>query len=313
MENLLSIGDCVSVAVRQCRRDLRFLMGKLLVPSIVELFGKVFLVVGMRDLLAAIKNGSSDLPMAILSFSIGFVICIPAEVWLTMRQLAYVRMTVNKTEDYSQAAKEVRGKFWAVIVYAILFYFTFITWIFVWGLLIGISVGIMRVNPTLLVVVVPLILVLTAFSVITLIILFLPLTLLFVVLACEDKNIFGSLMRSYKMTFSRFPQTLGFSVTLLATWFFLDIALTSALQVLYGFEYARSGIYSGKASAASELEIPIHLQILSSVWNSIVFMYLMPMFYMASGFFYYSLRMREEGMDIDLWLKRLKGKHNPAR
>lgn len=312
MENILSIGDCVSLAVRQCRRDLRFLMGKLLVPSIIELFGKIFLVWGMRAFLSAVKNHTGDLTTGLIAFFIGFLICVPAEVWLTMRQLAYVRMTVNRSDDYEQASKDVRGKFWAVIFYAVVFYVTFIMWIFVWGILIGIVVGVMRVNPSTVLVMVPILLLMAGFAGISLIILFLPLTLLFVVLACEEKNVFEALGRSYKMTFGRFPQTFGFAVTLLVTWFLLDLALTSALQIFYGFEYAKNGIYSGKAMA-SEIEVPMYLQIISSVWNSIVFMYLMPMFYMASGFFYYSMRMREEGMDLDLWLKRLQLKRDPAR
>ncbi len=312
MENILSIGDCVSLAVRQCRRDLRFLMGKLLVPSIVELFGKIFLVWGMRAFLSAVKNQTGDYPAAVIAFCVGFLICIPAEVWLTMRQLAYVRMTVNKSQDYEQAARDVRGKFWAVIFYAIVFYMSFIMWIFVWGIIIGIVVGVMKVNPSLVLVMVPVLFVMAGFAVVSLIIMFLPLTLLFVVLACEDKNVFQALGRSYKMTFGRFPQTFGFAVTLIVTWFLLDLALTSALQILYGFEYAKNGIYSGKAMA-SEVELPMYLQIVSSIWNSIVFMYLMPMFYMASGFFYYSMRMREEGMDLDLWLKRLQLKREPTR
>lgn len=305
MENILSIGDCVSLAVRQCRRDLRFLMGKLLVPSIIELFGKIFLVWGMRAFLSAVKNQTGDYLSPIIALCVGIVICIPAEVWLTMRQLAYVRMVVNKTDDYEKAAKDVRGKFWAVIFYAIVFYMSFIMWIFVWGILIGIVVGVMKVNPSLVIVMVPVLLFMACLAGVSLIIMFLPLTLLFVVLACEEKNVFQALGRSYKMTFGRFPQTFGFAVTLLLTWFLLDLALTSALQILYGFEYAKNGIYSGK-TMASEVELPMYLQVISSVWNSIVFMYLMPMFYMASGFFYYSMRMREEGMDLDLWLKRLQ-------
>lgn len=311
MENLLSIGDCVSLSVRQCRRDLRFLMSKLLVPSIIELFGKVFLVWGTRTGLIAFKNGTDELPMAMIAFGIGFLICIPAEVWLTMRQLAYVRMTVNKSEDYEQAAKDVRSKFWGVILYAVGFYFTFLAWIFFWGLLLGIIIGVMKVNPSLGLVALPFLMILGAGAGISLIVLFLPLTLLFVVLACEDTNVFQALLRSYKMVFSRFFESVGFAVTLLLTWFLLDLALTSIVQVFYGFEYARSGMYTGK-SIASEVQIPMYLQIISSVWNSIVFMYLMPMFYMASGFYYYSMRMREEGMDMVHGLKKLQANLSPA-
>ncbi len=307
MENLLSIGDCVSLAIRQCRRDIRFLMSKLLLPSIIELFGKIFLVWGMRVGLTALKDSShsGDLPAAGIAFVVGFLICVPAEVWLTMRQLAYVRMTVHKLESYDQAAKEVRNKFWGVITFAIGFYFTFVTWIFTWALLFGIVSGVTKFNPSLALLMVPVLLVMMVVAGASLIVLFLPLTLLFVVLACEDKNIFQSLLRSYKMTFSRFFPTVAFAITLLVTWFLLDLALTSALQVFYGFEYYRNGIYAGKA-LASDVQFPMYLQVISSVWNSIVFMYLMPMFYMASGFYYYSMRMMEEGMDMDHWLKRLQ-------
>jgi hypothetical protein len=309
VENLLSIGDCVSLAVRQCRRDIRFLASKLLWPSVVELFGKLFLVYGARILLVALRGGpQSDLIQAIILMLVGFVICIPAEVWLTMRQLAYVRMIVNRGDDYDLAYKQVRHKFWAVIVYALMFYFAFFIWVFCWAFLFGILSFIAKATSAGIFIV-PLILAMMVIAGTTLLILMLPLTLVFVILACEDRGFFAILGRSFKMTFKRFFPTIGFCCALFVTWISIYMALTSVLQVFYGIEYAKNGVYTGK-KVASEIQMPLYVQLVSGAWNSIVYMYLMPMFFVSTGFFYYSLRMREEGLDLSHAVEKLEKKRD---
>lgn len=309
MEHLLSIGDCISLSFRQCRRDIRFLIRKLLLPSIIELFGKFLLLWAARVFLATLRHGPQpDMILAIILGTLGLAISIPAEVWLTMRQLAYVRMLVLRRDDYEAAYKEVRGKFWAVIVFAISFYVAFMVWVFFWGLLFGI-VSVVAKAASLALIMVPVILLMMIAAGISLVPLLLPLALVFVILACEDTGVVQVFLRSFKMTFRRFFPTLGFVCVLFTSWVAVHFALTSVLQVLYGVEYFRSGVYTGKVMA-SEVQVPLYVQLIAGAWNSIVSMYMMPMFFVACGYFYYSLRMREEGLDFSHSVDHLERKRN---
>jgi len=279
-------------------------------PSVIELFGKLFSAWGARVLLTAMKSGGGfnvgpELFTAIGILLVGLVICVPAEVWLTMKQLAYVRMIVNGVDDYKLAYKQVGNRFWAVIFYAITFYFFFFIWVFVWAFAFSLAGMLAKLTAGLALLMVPLILVMMILAGASLLVMLLPLTLVFVVLACEDLGFFETLGRAFSMTLKNFFSTIGFCLSLFSTWLALYLALTMVLQIVYGIEYFRSGVYSGQ-KIASEVQMPIYIQIFAGVWNSIIYMYLMPVFYVASGYFYYSLRMRKEGLDLSHKLERLE-------
>lgn len=300
MENLLSIGDCIGVAARHCRRDIKFLVGKLLVPSIIEVIGKVFLAVGLQAIAAGMRGNSlGNVPLdAVLWMLLGAVISIPAEVWMTMRQLGYVRMLVNGTNDYDAAYKAVRPKFWSVVFYATGFYLAFFIWVFVWAFLLGVvSVIVSKLAPLLLPLVV---LTLVAMAVAVFVAIFVPLPLLFVVLACDDHKFWGTLARAYKMTYSNFFRALGFAVGVCICWTALYMALSLLLQILY--------LWHGGTNMQNP--VPIYAQALGTAWISVISMYLMPLYFVASGYFYYSLRMRKEGLDITYKLDLIEKKRD---
>jgi len=312
VENLLSVGDCVGLAIRQCRRDVKFLAMKLLLPSVIELVGKLFLVSGARVFLASLHGGipGPETLSALGPSLIGFLICIPAEVWLTMLQLSYVRMVVNQSTDFNLAFKQVRHKFWAVILYAIGYYAAFFVWVFAWAFMFGIASFLAKVGAGGAggaIVMVPVILAMIVIALINLVLLLLPASVLFVVLACEDKGFFQIIGRAYAMTFKRLFPTAGFCCVLFVTWMALFMALTSVLQIFYGAEYMKAGVYTGKKHAG-EIQMPLYVQIIGGSWNSIIYMYLMPVFFLASGYYYYSLRMRLEGLDISNGIELLEQK-----
>jgi hypothetical protein len=111
------------------------------------------------------------------------------------------------------------------------------------------------------------------------------------------------------MTFKRLFPTAGFCCVLFVTWMALFLALTSVLQIFYGAEYMKAGVYTGKKHAG-EIQMPLYVQIIGGSWNSIIYMYLMPVFFLASGYYYYSLRMRLEGLDISNGIELLEQKRN---
>jgi hypothetical protein len=71
----------------------------------------------------------------------------------------------------------------------------------------------------------------------------------------------------------------------------------------------KAGVYTGKKHAG-EIQMPLYVQIIGGSWNSIIYMYLMPVFFLASGYYYYSLRMRLEGLDISNGIELLEQKRN---
>lgn len=271
---------------------------KLLIPSVIELIGKLFLSTGARMFVSSMRGGGLPGPESFSALGpslIGFLICVPAELWLTMLQLAYVRMLLNHTTDFDQAFKQVRHKFWAVMLFVIAYYIVFFVWIFVWAFLFGVvSVIAKSAGPMVMV---PLAVAMLLMAIINLTVLLLPGSILFVVLACEDKNFFSIIGRAYSLTFKRFFPTAGFCSVLFVAWMSLYMALSSVLQVFYGAEYVRTGVFSGKVRARN-VQMPFYVQVIGSAWNTIIYMYLMPVFFLSTGYYYYALRMRSDGLDI---------------
>ncbi|MBX9669012.1 MAG: hypothetical protein K2X93_15415 [Candidatus Obscuribacterales bacterium] len=221
-----------------------------------------------------------------------------------MLQLAYVRMIVLQEENFESSFAKTWPKFWCVMLYAIAFYLLLIVWVFIWTFSFGIAGVLAKISPAIAIVMIPILLIMVLLTVLSLILLCLPVTLLFVVLACEDTGVFAVLGRSIKLSLRRFFRTFGFVCSLGVSWVLLYTAMTSVLQIMYFVEYQRAGIYSG-AKITSEIQLPILLQMIGGLWNSIVYMYLMPVLFLAAGYFYYSIRTREEGLDMSYQTRRL--------
>lgn len=301
MERALSIGDSIGLAVRQCRADLRLLVSKLFWPSVLQLIGKVLLVWASQIFLLASEGGATptlSTSMQALAIGIpGLLFTVPAELWLTLRQLAYVRVVVLKKETYEEAAKVLRPRVWSIIVYVAIFYVI----LFLWGILSALMLGIASVAVKAMslpgVVAVVIVCLIALIVMLSLLLLLLPASLIFAVLACEDKGTFGVLGRVFELMFGKFPRVLGFATLLSVASVLLHFALTSILQILYGFEYFRAGAAAGQP-ITSEAQLPMYLQVIGCVWQTAINMYLMPVIFLSSGLFYYSLRTEEEGLEI---------------
>ncbi|MBX9695393.1 MAG: hypothetical protein K2Z81_23615 [Cyanobacteria bacterium] len=295
-----SIGDSISLAIRNCRKDVRFLIKQLWWPSVIELIGKVLFMLASQKALEVSHYATPqlDILFQIMGlFLLGILFAAPAEVWMTVRQLAYVRMLVLNLDDYEKAAAQVHNKFWAVIVYVILFYLEIFIWVFLNGFVMAVIMtvlGFVTAPPAVNVIV---LLGIVAFFFVSLFLLFMPLSLVFAVLACEDQGIFDTLGKATSLTFKKLPRVFAFSIVLLLVFLAVHFALTSVVQVIYFIEYMRAGVYSGQRMAA-EVQLPLYAQVIGCAWQSITNMFSMPMLFVSSGFFYYSLRTREEGLDL---------------
>ncbi len=293
-----SVGDAISLAIRHCRRDIRFLIGKLWWPSVIELIGKVFFLLCGQTLIASSHTHSwAPLLNAAGLFLIGLTFGGPAEVWMTVRQLAYVRMTILKVDSYQAAMNQVRNRSWAVVAIVVFFYIL----LFVWGLLSGLGLalsatvmGFISAPPMMNIVV---LFGLFAFIFIALVVFLLPLSLVFAVLACEDMGIFESFGKAVSMTAKKFIRVFSFSVLIMFVYLAISFALSSAVQVLYGIEYMRAGVYSGMKTAA-DVHVPLYVQVIGCVWQSVISMFISPILFLSSGFFYYALRTKDEGLDL---------------
>ena len=87
-----SVGDLIGYAMRICRQQVLSLIRILLVPSIIELIGKIVLIYGLHILVA---SGVNKVPVIVQSCSlitVGLIISLAAEFFLTLRQLALVRL-----------------------------------------------------------------------------------------------------------------------------------------------------------------------------------------------------------------------------
>lgn len=304
LDRMFSVGDAVGMAVRRCRRDFPFLFRKLLAPSVVELIGKFMFLFASRAFLEANRVGGMPHYTTLLLMFAAMIFMVPGELWLTVRQLGYVRMIVLGMDSYDETYKIVRGRFWHIILYAILFYIAIVLWLFACILAFTIGSFIAKAISAPIAIIVLCILVMIVVGAAGLIALMLPLSILFAVLACEDVGVFQTLGRAFAMTYKRFSATAGFANLSFFTNTLLYYALTSLLHIAYSFFYY--GAFKSGGRMPSPEIIPVYLQIIGYVWISFVQMFLMPVALLSSGFYYYSLRMRKEGLDIINALARLK-------
>ena len=102
--------------------------------------------------------------------------------------------------------------------------------------------------------------------------------------------------RGFKLAGKSIFRTLGLGTLICMTAYFISFPLWIPPFVLIGLDAIRIGADLNLASS----DMPIHWQVLSSAWEPLVEMIISPITFLAYGFFYYDLRLRQEAVDVSL-------------
>lgn len=294
-----SVADIIGYSVRLARDNVRTCIKILIWPSLVELVGKIIMLIGLNAVLA---GGHHNMLMAaggIFTCGIGVLIAFGAELFLTLRQLALFRLLAGYSASFKEAYAFVAERKFLLIAAVIGTYILTMTAIFFWCVVIGISMAFV-VKKILLGVSVTSALIGVIGLCVSIVLTSLPVMIIAPALAIEERS-FGQIVGwSFKICVRTFWRTAGFASLITIVVLILSSVLNLPTSVLSGFEYARN-YFAGDVSKAPNL----YIQIFASIWRSAMSLILSPMLFLGIGFYYLDLRMRTEGLDISRRIEAL--------
>jgi hypothetical protein len=119
-------------------------------------------------------------------------------------------------------------------------------------------------------------------------------------LACEDVSVFAVIGRSIKLVIRHFWRSTAFGMIFAVTFTVVSYPMSLPVAVLTFADAMQHGLGAGGAEGAFSggYKPPLYILVLAQTWESIMGMYLRPFVVFAFGLFYYDLRLRSEGLDI---------------
>lgn len=314
MNQLYSIGDLIGISFRTCRRDVKFLISILLVPSIVGLVGKLVSTWGGREYMLLTSKGSSIVSSfesfipSFCALGFGVVVSYIALFWLLCKQLAYMRKIIYRSDDFEKEFQEVSKHGWKMIGFIFAIIVFFMVWIFVLGFVVGIIGVLMKLTGLPLAIQGLFILLGTFLSILTLFLGMIPGFAYFIVIAMEGDGFFKTIKRSVSLSFRNFGKLTGFGLLIYIVMILVSFCLQGPYQIVWLFQYFKSlAEGGGDYSSSPILAMPLYMQMISVTWQSVIFMYIYPAVILSAGFVYYSIRVKEDGVDLVDDMKRLSG------
>jgi hypothetical protein len=296
-----SVGDLIGYAMRICRQQVLSLIRILLVPSIIELIGKIVLIYGLHILVA---SGVNKVPVIVQSCSlitVGLIISLAAEFFLTLRQLALVRLYGGFANTYDEAYRFVAAKKFFILAALLgtnsVYGFVFMFWCFE----LGFSAFFLKTKAVMLIAAGCLVFGIIGLLV-SLILVGLPLCVVIPAVACENREFTSVVMNAIKLVYTNIFRTIFFLILLIVCIYGLSTVLNLPPLVVTFIEYAK--ILMEKHQPAVP-QIGFFSQVFASFWRSGTQMLISPMTFIACGFYYLDLRMRQEGFDLKLRLEEL--------
>ena len=308
INRIMTVGDSISQAFRVCRRDIKLLVSLLMVPTIFLVLGKAATTWGAHEYTSLVKQGKelTDCLVAFGTIGVGTLVTYFALFWLLLRQLAYTRMIILESDDLAAETRVVAGQKWKLLAYIFFSIFSFFFWCFVMGLVFGVAMAAARVLHMPDFIVGSFVLVMALLTVVSLIAFLLPLVLIFIVVAVETPGFFATIIRSYSMGFRNLFRVLGFFLLSYVAITTVNLALLAPYQILFLVSFIKSWSAGADPIASSPLlTMPLYLQMIAAAWQSCVTIYLYPVYLLSAGNFYYSIRMKEEGVDMLKDIERL--------
>ncbi len=298
-----SIGDLIGRSFRIYRRQIGAVFRVLLGPTILAALGALgiqFFFYHMLD------NSIKPAYLAYIAFGLSILLVAAAKWMLTIRQLAFVRLTAGFDTSFESANRLLGTQKWKVLLLCLAGIFTLILFTAFWGtILVGSSLAV-KVNP-ILAALAAIFLIICPFGIaLSLALVVLVLFLSFCVLACEGGGTGTTLRRGVSLTLGDFWRAFAFGLLLYVVLAALTIPLSVPLLIASGFDMYQHGLTS--PSDYESYQMPLYLMVISHAWEALLNMLLWPVAFMSFGLLYQDLRLRQEGLDISRQLESLTRK-----
>ena len=304
----LGLCDLIGLAFRIWRANLKLIFRTLLLPTIL-----LFAASGFAQwcISSGIRN-NSDLPTILSSLGLGAlsaVVFLIAMTWLSLRELALVRLFTGFAPDWASAVAFARKRMWWIVglflISALLSSVIMGIWICAIVLsavlakalgngvvpaVIG-SVGMIAGMAGLFVSVGLLILVgMMGFS----------------VLACEETTFFGVVGQAFRWTFKHFGRVLGFGCMFYVVFSAVSMPVSLPVVGASVADMIFHQIRTGTAAGAGDYRMSLPVMIFSQGWEGICSLLLRPVTAICFGLLYLDLRLRVDGLDMSRKLQELK-------
>jgi hypothetical protein len=107
------------------------------------------------------------------------------------------------------------------------------------------------------------------------------------------------MQQAFRLLLSNFPKLTLFGILFFLFSCLLSTILHSPIFLWVALELARLGV-------PTQHTIPLHLQIGINLWGVLTSFILLPFYSSAITLMWYDCQVRKEGLDLRLWLYRLK-------
>lgn len=288
-----SVGDLIGRAFRFYRINVPLVMQILMWPTVISIAGKVAMQWGFATI--ARKEWAAIIPAG-TAIGIGWIVTVIAIFYLTIRQLALVRIANGFSENFKEAYDFLHKRIWVIILLMLLGYLIACAAIGVWLVEMVLCALLFKAGTAMIVVgSVGFLIGIFGMTVSVLIFWLVGLVVLAVV-ACEDRGIGSVISRGFSLPMRDFGRTLLLGLLLFITVSALSYPLSLPAVGITFFEFFRHGMSAEHMTDPSKM--PMYVLVLTQAWESLVNMLLWPVTWLTYGLFYYDLRVRQEGLDV---------------
>jgi hypothetical protein len=289
-----TVGDLIGRAFRTYRANIPIFVQVLMWPTLVSIIGKVGVQWGLTEVA---RKEPAAIMIGLVAMVIGAIIAMISVFILTMRQLAFVRIVNGFAKDYKEAYAFVKTRLWnllgLIIVGDLIAFWAMI----IWAVVVVLAALLMK-GGTFMIIISALGMLMSMLGMFaTFIVYWLVGFICITLTSCEDVGIGKALGRGFNLTFRDFGRTFLFGFVLSLTVMMMQYPLSLPALLLSLFEVFRHGMSSDFSSDPTK--VPLYLLVLTQAWESMVNMILWPVIFVAFGLFYYDLRMRQEGVDVE--------------
>ena len=296
-QQLQSVGDLIGRAIRLYRKNIKLFFHVLLWPTIFLTVAKVAFHWGITSL--SLRFDQKDWTLmgasAVIAL-IGILGLISVGFYLTLKQLAFIRLIDGFDSTYKSANAYIMRRKWKIVGLILLSYFFIVGTSIFWLVAMSVCMAFFKANtastyPLFAGIVISLIGFLVTMTITSV-----ALYLAFGVGACEDLSIVGLFRRSLSLLFQDFWRAGYFCTLLFIALMVIQYPLSLPIVLVSIFEFLRQGMTTEFITDPGKM--PFYFTLVNQAWESIISMVTWPISFMATGLFYYDLRMRKEGIDL---------------
>jgi len=296
-QQLQSVGDLIGRSIRLYRKNIKLFFHVLLWPTIFLTAAKVAFHWGVTNLsLRADQKDRSMMGVSALVAMIGILSLIVAGLYLQLKQLSFIRLVTGFADNFKEANEYVFRRKWKIIAVIFIAYLGIFVSAAFWGLLISVCMAFFKANTATTYVLLGGMVAGILGLLISVTIACIALYFSFAVAACEDLSIGGLCSRTLALVFQDFWRAAFFCTLLFIALMVISYPLALPLFLLTIFEFIRQGMSPDFLTDPGKM--PFYYTLCNQSWESIVSIITWPISFMATGLFYYDLRMRKEGIDL---------------